>query len=189
VSAPRRTDGAGLDGELRRVGRWLGPLVPYRYREAFLGDMAEEAADVARRDGPEAARRWLRGQALRSAPPLLLDLFTRELRMTRNRWLGLAAALPMALVQAWDSRVLDAGPLVMALVGIAIAVPMLALVLTSHSGVYAAAEGVAIMLLLAAKVATPVPLPALGVVALVLAGGLFIGTRPESTTPPLRPQA
>lgn len=189
MNAPRRADGAGLDGELRRAGRWLGPLVPSRYREAFIGDLAEEAADVARRDGPEAARRWMRGQALRSAPPLLLNRFTQEVRMTRNRWLGLAAALPMALVQAWDSRVLDAGPLVMVLVGAAIAVPVLALVLTSHPGVYAAAEAVAIVLLLAAKVVTPVPLPALGFVALVLAGGLFIATRGESATPPLRPQA
>jgi hypothetical protein len=188
VSA-RRTDGEGLDAELRRVGRWLGPLVPSRLREAFLGDLAEEAADVARRDGPQAARRWMRGQALRSAPPLLINLLTREVRMTRNRWLGLSIALPMGLLQAWDSRVLDAGPLVMALVAAAIACPVLALVFTSHTGVYAAAEAVAIVLLLAAKVVTPVPLPALGVVAVITALGLFLGARAESSTPPLRPQA
>jgi hypothetical protein len=189
VSAPGPRWDASLDAELRRIGRLLGPLVPPAYREALLGDLAEEAAQVARRDGGDAARRWMRGQALRSAPPLVANLFTREVRMTRNRLLGLTIALPMGLLQAWDSRVLDAGPLVMVLVAAAIALPSLALVLTSHTGVYAAAEAGAIALLLVAKVVTPVPLPALGVVAVMTALGLFVAARAESATPPLRPQA
>jgi hypothetical protein len=189
VSAPADGWDGSLDAELRRIARLLGPLAPPAYREALLGDLAEEAAEVARRDGRDAARRWMRGQALRSAPPLVANLFTREVRMTRNRLLGLSIALPMALLQAWDSRVLDAGPLVMVLVAVAIALPSLALVLTSHTGVYAAAEAVAVVLLLVAKVVTPVPLPALGVVALMTALGLFVATRAESATPPLRPQA
>ena len=189
MSPPQHSPGTPLDAELRRIGRWLGPLAPPAHREALLGDLAEEAADVARREGADAARRWMWNQALRSVAPLLRNLLTREVRMTRNRMLGLGVALPMALVQAWDSNGLDAGPLVMALVAAAIALPSLALVVTSHPGVYAAAEGIAIALLLAAKIVTPVALPALGFVALVLAGGLYIGTRPESSTPPLRPQA
>src|SRR5579862_70188 len=68
---------------MRRIGnrdgtgappRWahlLHRLLPPEQREAALGDAAEELALRARRDGPDAARRWYIRQVLRSVGPAL----------------------------------------------------------------------------------------------------------------------
>jgi putative ABC transport system permease protein len=49
----------------------LGRLVPAEQREAVLGDVEEELQRRLDRDGRVAARRWLRGQVLRSILPAL----------------------------------------------------------------------------------------------------------------------
>ena len=55
--------------------RWAERLLALALREedrdAALGDLAEELATRAATDGPAAARRWYRGQALRSLAPAL----------------------------------------------------------------------------------------------------------------------
>lgn len=68
-AAERLLEGLGADAE---------------YREALLGDLAEEYATRLAYDGPGAARRWYRREALRVAPHLLRD-WTRRLR-----WRGAA---------------------------------------------------------------------------------------------------
>jgi hypothetical protein len=175
-----------FDADLRWIGRLLGPLVPAACREPLLGDLAEEAALRLGKGDRRTARRWLWGQALRSTPPLLYNLLTREVVMNRNRMLGLAICLPMGLLQAWDAGVLAAGLLVMGLVAAAIAVPALALVVTASLGAYAVAEGITLALLLAARAVSPVPLPTLTVVGLTTALALYVGTRPAPPT--LRPR-
>lgn len=59
--------------------RLLGHVAPPEDREALLGDLEEEFRARAERD-PDGARRWLRGQALRSLLPLLVR------RARRARW-------------------------------------------------------------------------------------------------------
>jgi hypothetical protein len=56
----------------RIAERLLGSLgAPAALHDAVLGDLAEEFAERAARDGHLAARRWYRLEALRSAPHLL----------------------------------------------------------------------------------------------------------------------
>jgi len=47
-------------------------LLPPEQRDAAVGDAAEELAIRTGRLGPEAARRWYRGQVLRSIPPAVV---------------------------------------------------------------------------------------------------------------------
>ncbi len=56
------------------------------FREALVGDMAEEFASRVERDGAGAARRWYRREALRAAPHLLRD-WTRRAHARDVRYL------------------------------------------------------------------------------------------------------
>ena len=55
------------------------PIVPKAYREAFIGDLLEEYEIILEEKGRAEARRWFRGQVLRSIPPLLLRRLERLL--------------------------------------------------------------------------------------------------------------
>jgi hypothetical protein len=81
-------------------------------------------------------------------------------------------AVALACVQAWDSRVLHSTPLVQALVALAIALPAVALVLPAMPTAAWIAVGLSVVALLVAKLMSPVPLPALGVIELPLVLGL-----------------
>lgn len=81
--------------------------------------------------------------------------------------------LGLGATQAWDSNVLNAPTWIIAIVAIAILLPALALVLTEDPRLLLAVLIAMSLLLLAAKLLSPIEMPALLVVAL-LAGVLVI---------------
>ncbi len=92
----------------------------------------------------------------------------------------------LGATQAWDSNVLAAPSWVIALVALAVALPALAVVITDDPGMLLAAIIGMSLLLLAAKLMSPVPLPALLVVAM-LAGVLVIIANQQGSDVPRRP--
>jgi hypothetical protein len=79
----------------------LGARAPYR--DAVLGDLAEEHARRAESEGERAAARWYRREALRAAPHLLLD-WARQLT---PREVGRLAVI--AIVSGATLRLLQLG--------------------------------------------------------------------------------
>jgi hypothetical protein len=84
--------------------------------------------------------------------------------MVSSRGVVVLLVLLLGGLQAWDSNVHGAGPLVLLLVAVGIAVPAMAALSWSRPGPIVAAGLVSFVLLLAAKLASPIPLPALLVV-------------------------
>ena len=85
-----------------RVARWMLRLAANREDgDALLDDLAEEAATLASTAGRDDARRWIRGQVLKSVAPLLRRRVEIAIKSTRttsmNGWRGFGSDLTAAL--------------------------------------------------------------------------------------------
>ena len=79
--------------------------------------------------------------------------------LTRNRFLFVfAAALLILVLQAWDSNVFDSSPAIILMVVTAIAIPLLAALLTRQSRLLIAAGVISLLLLFISRFTSPVPL-------------------------------
>ena len=98
-----------------------------------------------------------------------------------NRSLSLRALFGLVIfvlgsLQAWDSNAHEGGLLIFFLVSVAIALPAVAWLVPLSSGLWIAALLLSFLLLLVARIFSPVPLPGLflvlipGVMALILSG-------------------
>jgi hypothetical protein len=97
--------------------------------------------------------------------------------MSRDRWIPAAVFAVVGTAQALDSGVRLAPAAVIALVAVAVLVPLAAFLLTARRAIHGAAAVVCGILTLAARLLSPVPLPELTLVAwiagvLVLFGAL-----------------
>ena len=90
-----------------------------------------------------------------------------------NKWIIVAISIVMGMLQAWDSGVLGAGTGIQLLVGAAIALPVVALLVTDGYGMHALAVAGAFVLLTIARVISPVALPTLHIVAFIPAVLIF----------------
>jgi hypothetical protein len=110
-----------------------------------------------------------------------------EESMTKNTVLrgGLALIIfVLGELQAWDSGVPGAGVLVVFLVSLAIALPPVALLLPLTQTYFLGAFGLSFLLLLVARMISPVPLPGLFIVLVPAVMGLiFTGLFSESGKP------
>ena len=101
--------------------------------------------------------------------------------MTRRNVCFAVLVVVLGGLQAWDSGVLKSSGLSQLLVATAIAVPALALLLSSDYGTQAAAVLVSLMLLTAARLLAPSPLPTLHLIgffpALLILGSRVAGAR------------
>lgn len=102
--------------------------------------------------------------------------------MLLNKWIVVAICVVMGALQAWDSGVLRASPGIQALVAAAILSPVVAFVATNSYGVHALAVAVSFVLLTIARVASPVPLPTLHIVAFIPAVVIFFSKAVASRT-------
>ena len=89
------------------------------------------------------------------------------------KWLLVTICLAMGLLQAWDSGVLGAPAWIQALVGVAIILPVAALLSTESYGMRALAVTGAFVLLTVARIASPISLPTLHIVAFIPAIVIF----------------
>jgi len=96
--------------------------------------------------------------------------------MKLSRWVVAGLIVLLGCLQAWDSGVLAAGPLVQLLAWTGIAIPAIAaLVSASYLGTIAAVSASAV-LEIAARVVSPVPLPELLLVSAIAALLLLVPT-------------
>jgi len=148
----RDSDGLGPDFPGAVGNALLTVLLPTHYREAIIGDLIEQAeADVAPRDGAAAARRWFWRQAVVSASPLYARRTTTEVTMTRGKWITLVLLIVAGLVMALDPNVFSSSPLVIGLVVAAIAVPVVAGLISGNVHTLIGAAAISAVLLLTAR--------------------------------------
>ena len=93
--------------------------------------------------------------------------------MLKNRWLWSAIIVVMGSLQAWDSGTLRAPGLIQAIVALAIAIPAVTVVATQSYPRQVLAVGVAFVLLTIARMASPISLPTLHIIAFVPAVLIF----------------
>ena len=93
--------------------------------------------------------------------------------MLKNRWLWAAIIVTMGALQAWDSGTLKAPGMIQAAVALAIAIPAVTVVTTPSYLRQALSVAAAFALLTVARVASPVSLPTLHIVAFVPAMLIF----------------
>ncbi|MEO8192956.1 MAG: hypothetical protein ABI681_03825 [Gemmatimonadales bacterium] len=163
---------------LSRTGRLMIEFLPDGYRDDMVGDLLEEAsAVIAPRDGMPAARRWLRAQLMTSVPRMFaLHFRQKEDGMKHARWIAAAAIVVVGVLQAWDSGILAAPPLIGAMVVIAIGIGIAAL-FTENDAIRLGAAALVFVLLFAARIASPVRLPELTLVGLPVFLILVLGPR------------
>lgn len=103
-------------------------------------------------------------------------------KMTATR-AGLAVIIfVMGSLQAWDSDVPDAGLLIVFLVSLAIALPPVALLVPLKQSHFLAAFAISFILLIVARLISPIPLPGLFIVIVPAWMGLiFTGIFTQDT--------
>ena len=150
------------------VTRFLVAALPDRYRDDIAGDLAEEASMlIAPQSGEDAARRWMRMQLVRSLPGTMsLHIRQREDdEMKSFKWISVAVIATLGMLQAWDSGVLSAPPLIAAIVIVALALGITG-VFIAHEGIRFAIAVAVLALLFLARLASPVSLPELGLIGI-----------------------
>jgi hypothetical protein len=159
------------------VERVLAPLVPEEWRETFVGDLVEEARRfVLPSQGPHRARRWLRWQIARSLPRLLRHHATREARMIGMRLFFAMLLAGLGTLQAWDSQVHHATPLVIGLVAAALVLVAFTTLFARRRTLFLLAILAAPVLLVAARLLSPAAHnDLLTVVPVFLLGPLWLG--------------
>ncbi len=142
------------------IDRVFAPLVPEDVREAFIGDLVEEARRfVIPERGHRRARWWLRGQLFRSLPQLLRHRAAQEARMLGLR---LSMALLMVIIgtlQAWDSQVHRSAPPTIAFVVAAIILTALTTLFARRRVAHLFPIMSVPLLYLLARLLSPTPLP------------------------------
>lgn len=79
----------------------------------------------------------------------------------------------LGVLQAWDSNVLHAGNLVLILVGAAIAIAAGATLFPSRPGLLLGASVSSVLLLIVARIVSPIPLPAILTICPIICVALF----------------
>ena len=154
-------------------------LLPVRYTDAIAGDLIEEATTiVAPASGHGVARRWLRGQLLRSVPALVSLHFRQKENdnMKHVKWIAAIALVAIGSVQAWDSGVFSAPAGIAALVAVAIAIGVAGL-FVEHEGIRFGIAVIVFVVLFAARILSPVRLPELTLIGLPVFLMLVLGGR------------
>jgi len=112
--------------------------------------------------------------------------------MTRSTALRAGLALLISVLgnlQAWDSDVPQAGLLIVFLVSLAVALPPVALLVPLNQFHYLAMFGLSFLLLLLARIISPIPLPGLFIVLVPAVMGLiFTGMFSKETEETSGPQ-
>lgn len=161
------------------VARFLIATLPDRYREEITGDLFEEARTiVAPQSGNVAARRWVRAQLFHSLPSTM-SLHFRQREdddMKHAKWIAVGLIVLMGALQAWDSGILAAPPMITAMVVIAIAMGI-AGVFIEHDGIRFGIAVLVLAVLFTARMISPVRLPELSLVGMPIFLILVLGPR------------
>jgi hypothetical protein len=94
--------------------------------------------------------------------------------MMSRRTAAVVILVVMGTLQLWDSDVFDAGAAVIAIAVFALLLPIGALLFTERMDLRIGSVVACAALLMSAKVVTPLPLPALGVAAVIAAAANWL---------------
>lgn len=140
--------------------RVVARVAPPHAREAFVGDLLEEAG----LDADPAAR--LRREARRSLPGALSWRIGWEVAMNGVRWLGAVVILVIGLAQAWDSGVFASTVPVQVIALSAVALLAASPLVFGAAGPRFALIAAAGLLTVIARAVAPSPLPELTLIIL-----------------------
>ena len=174
---------------LGRFERFMISLLPDAYQADMAGDLIEEASVIEAKSGSPAAKKWLRSQLVRSIPSVVSLHFRQKENdeMKYAKWIAAAALVLFGAVQAWDSGILNAPPLIGAIVAIAIAIGVSGL-FVEHEGIRFGIAVLVLVMLAAARIMSPVRLPELALVGfpiflVLVLGPKFLALRKEKSGP------
>ena len=91
-----------------------------------------------------------------------------------RRTVGVVILMVMGTLQLWDSRVFSAGALTIAIAVLGLSLPVGTMIFVDRLDVRMGSVIACALLLLAAKVMAPHPLPALGVIAVIAAAANWL---------------
>ena len=151
-------------------------LIPEQYRDDIVGDIVEEAR--LHHDTPAQQNRRVIAELARSIPRLFALNFQQneDDSMKHAKWIAAAAILVVGLLQAWDSGILNAPPLIAVMVAVAIAIGIAGL-FTTNEVIRIGIAALVFVLLFTARIISPVRLPELSLVGLPIFLILVLGPR------------
>ncbi len=163
---------------LRPLDRFIIAMLPDGCRDGIAGDLLEEAAMIASESGVDEARRWIRAQFISSLPSIVALHFRQKEddHMKRIKWIAAPVLVVLGSVQAWDSGILNAPILIGIIVALAIAVGV-AGVFVDHEGVRFGIGILVLLLLIVARIVSPVSLSGLGLVGMPIFLFLILAPR------------
>lgn len=153
---------------ISRTNRALAEFLPDKYRDEIVGDLVEQALST----------RQMMVELLVTVAALLPVHFQQRESddMRHAKWFAAAAILVVGILQAWDSGILAAPVWIAAIVVIAIALGIVGLFMENDVFRLTIAALV-FVLLLTARIVSPVRLPELTLVGLPIFLLLVLGPR------------
>ena len=162
------------------LNRALIELLPDRYREEIVGDLIEQSLST----------RQMMIELLVTVAALLPMQFrqSEDDDMKHAKWIAAAAILVVGVLQAWDSGILAAPPLIGTMVAVAIVIGIVGLFI-ANDAVRLAIAALVFILLFTARIVSPVRLPELTLVGLpifliLVLGPRFMALGKEKNRPP-----
>ena len=148
--------------------RVLSAFLPDKYREEIVGDLVEQSL------APAKMRKELALSVIHLFPIHIRQ--SKEDPMKHAKLIASAAVLVMSLLQAFDSRILDA-PVWIGLMVYAAVIIGIAGLFIANNAVRLAVASLVFVLLVTARIASPVSLPQLMLVGLPIFLILLLGPR------------
>ena len=153
---------------ISRTSRILIGLLPDKYRDDIAGDLIEQSVSTAEMN-----------IELAIACARLFPLHSRQREddtMKHAKWIAAAAIIAVGLLQAWDSGILGAPVWIAALVVVAIAIGIAGL-FTENESIRFSIAALVFILLIVARITSPVRLPELTLIGLPIFLILVLGPR------------
>ena len=153
---------------ISRVNRALSEFLPEKYRDEIVGDMIEQSLSP----------RQVMIELLVTVPALLpMQLrLGEDDKMRHAKWIAAAAVVVLGALQAWDSGILNAPPMIGAMVAVAIVIGIVGLFMENEA-IRLTIAGVVFVLLITARMISPVKLPELTIVGIPIFLLLVLGPR------------
>jgi hypothetical protein len=150
------------------VNRVIAEFLPDRYREEIVGDLIEQSMST----------RQMTIELLVSVAALLPMQFqqSKDDKMRHAKWIAAAAILVVGVLQAWDSGIISAPPMIGLMVGFAIGIGIIGLFIENEAARLTIAALVIVLLFLA-RIMSPVRLPELTLVGVPIFLILVLGPR------------
>ena len=165
---------------ISRINQVLAGFLPDRYRDEIVGDLIEQSLSP----------RQMMIELLVSDAALLSMQFrqSEDDNMKHAKWIAAAAIVVVGALQAWDSGILAAPPLIGAMVVVAIAIGIIGQFL-ENDAIRLTIAALVFILLVTARIVSPVRLPELTLVGIpifliLVLGPRFVALAKEKNRPP-----